>query len=287
MNENTKQNKAGYIDGNKHKYASFEKDLLATKSITRLSDNVKIEIDPYDKLIYMVMRDSFYGYKNAGLKYYEDQTDIAAKAGVSASKLKKSIKKWESLELITAKPIRTARGNKSNSYVVTSFSDVSEQYQLDAPQMVEKEPSPGDATQNLNQPPQELLAETTGKHQYQQVKESDRAIASHDDAPLFGDSPSDYQNVPPHYCEEEEGQEDIAPTPEPEKVDQKDFDLAKKTICAAAAFAGIGWDKCFTLLRKNFNLNDATKRALMNDVDAKARVEQVEDKVDEWENVPF
>ncbi|MHA7848246.1 DUF6945 domain-containing protein [Serratia sp. D1N4] len=130
MNENEKS-KIGYIDSNKHKYASIEKLLISTPSITRISDNLKMNIDPYDKLVYMTMRDSYYGYKNSGLVYYEDQKDIAAAAGVSLSKLKKSIKKWASLGLIEVTTIRTASGNKSNSYSVISFSDVSEFYQLD------------------------------------------------------------------------------------------------------------------------------------------------------------
>ncbi|MBJ2065670.1 helix-turn-helix domain-containing protein [Serratia odorifera] len=76
---------------------------------------------------------------------------------------------------------------------------------------------PGDATPNLKQQPQESPAETTDKRQHQQVKDPAEVIASHDveddaavplpppgwdDVPTF--SESDYQNVPPHYYEEDE-----------------------------------------------------------------------------------
>ncbi|WP_434460299.1 DUF6945 domain-containing protein [Serratia plymuthica] len=131
MNIEKEKSSIGYINGAKHKYASLEKILISTTSITRLSDNLRLDIDPYDKLVYLTMRDSFQGYKSVGLSYYEDQVDIAAAAGVSVSKLKKSIKKWSSMGLIDVLTIRTALGNKSNSYIVISFSDVSERYQLD------------------------------------------------------------------------------------------------------------------------------------------------------------
>ncbi|MHC5175912.1 hypothetical protein [Serratia rhizosphaerae] len=275
MNENNKQNK---------QFLMVDYEILKISEI--VVNGKKEKFNDASKNIYCYIRN----WPEA----FPSHNKIAEVFGITRKAAEQRIKKLLELGLIE----RIERPGTSNLYHV---KPITEEMKTGRSYSENKgtnyEDKTGGAMQYLKQQPQESPAETTDKRQYQQVKEPDRAIASHDDGavssppPGWDDVPtfseSDYQNVPPHYYEEEEGQEDIAPTPEPEKVDQKDFDLAKKTICAAAAFAGIGWDKCFTLLRKNFNLNDATKRALMNDVDAKARVELVEDKVDEWENVPF
>lgn len=141
-----------YIDGSKTVYLNVEKILRAATSITRKLDRISFEISLSDKAVYEVMRDSYFGYHSAGLTYYEDQGMIAAKAGVSVPTVKRAIKKWRDLGLIEVSTIRTALGNKSNSYKITSLSHVIDDYMLITPDLAgfnQYEPKTDIATQNL------------------------------------------------------------------------------------------------------------------------------------------
>ncbi len=141
-----------YIDGSKTIYLNVEKILRAATSITRKLDGISLEISLSDKAVYEVMRDSYFGYHSAGLTYYEDQGMIAAKAGVSVPTIKRAIKKWCDLGLIEVNTIRTALGNKSNSYKITSLSHVIDDYVLTTPDLAgfnQHEHKTDRATQNL------------------------------------------------------------------------------------------------------------------------------------------
>lgn len=141
-----------YIDGNKTVYLNVEKILMAATSITRKLDRISFEISLSDKAVYEVMRDSYFGYHTTGLTYYEDQEMIAAKAGVSVPTVKRAIKKWRDLGLIEVSTIRTALGNKSNGYKITSLSLVLDDYVLTTPDLAgfnKLGPKTDRATQNL------------------------------------------------------------------------------------------------------------------------------------------
>ncbi|HEJ7945854.1 TPA: hypothetical protein SMI10_002065 [Serratia liquefaciens] len=141
-----------YIDGNKTVYLNVEKILRAATSITRKSDGISFELSLSDKAVYEVMRDSYFGYHSAGLIYYEDQEMIAARAGVSVPTVKRAIKKWRDLGLIEVNTIRTALGNKSNSYKITSLSLVLDDYVLTTPDLAgfnQRGAKIDSATQNL------------------------------------------------------------------------------------------------------------------------------------------
>jgi len=146
MRKNNNQQINQYIDGNTTVYFNTEKVLQAATHITRKSDCLTVEISLADKAVYAVMRDSYFGYHSVGREYFEDQIMIAAKAGVSVASVKRAIKKLKSIGLIEVKTIRTAAGNSSNSYIITSLSFVIDCYMLTTPELA------GSTNTNNNKP---------------------------------------------------------------------------------------------------------------------------------------